>query len=862
MVLLVMVSLSSVLWGGNIPEKEARTVAVNWINSVNDFSYSEENIQLVYPKAADDTLLYYLVSFDPIAWVIISATNKIEPVLAYSTNSAFDGQVFPIQMYEWMEGIEHEIKLSNSPNYVSDQNLPEKWAKLKLNIHDPVIFKSASTDGVEPLLSCNWDQGKYFNEFAPYESASTTKNDHVWMGCVATAMAQLMKYWSYPVVGKDSFSYEHQTYGKQSANFGAAVYNWDAMPDQLSTENAEVQKISYHTAVSVHMDFGPFGSGAYLEDAQEALINYFKYNTTIFESSKLDWTEKQWKKLLKNELDMQRPVIYSGKNKSGFNGHAFICDGYTNDYFHFNWGWGGYGNGYFLLSALNVSGGNYSSYQDALFGIEPIETSAFILPYDEGFESGTAGMFKLNGISSLTAGESHSGKVCLRLGEASFSSPSKNSASISLFVADDCDLSFWVKRYAPVASDGKHQVAELYMQYGQTKLATIFDGDFNDSVWVNYTIDLSMYKGQVVRLQFTQYYFGAKEEQWMFIDDVELKERKEQQFLSANANAEYHYGDGFIDLKVNSTAQLEPYIQLSDGNILENKGGKLQIIGVGECDVTVSQAGNRLYDAATDLVFTIHVLKGLQTISFPALKEVAYGDSIFTLHARSSSGNEVVFESSNPEVAEIEDNVIHIQNAGVAKITAIQKGNEFWNAAVPIAHNLIVKRARQLIETNLPDTIKLGSVITHDHFKTSSGLNVTDVYSSNENIVNISDLGLLVKSTGNFTINALQGGNPNFEASSNSFDFVVENKVYVPKIELDRWSVSPNPNQGRFELYDADYMGLPFQLKILNAQGQHIASYTIEGTHLLIDLNEARSGVYFLLFQTEAGIETKKILIH
>jgi hypothetical protein len=147
------------------------------------------------------------------------------------------------------------------------------------------------------------------------------------------------------------------------------------MANSLSDYNHNVAKILYHAGVAVEMDYGPQGSGAYISKADEALKTYFRFATKgiVFRN---DMSEEAWEKLLKTEIDHGRPVLYAGYNYSS--GHAFVCDGYdfsdsSDKKFHFNWGWGGYYDGYFSLSALNPGGGSgYNRYNEVIYGIRPL----------------------------------------------------------------------------------------------------------------------------------------------------------------------------------------------------------------------------------------------------------------------------------------------------------------------------------------------------------------------------------------------------------------------------------------------------------------------------------------------------------
>jgi hypothetical protein len=223
---------------------------------------------------------------------------------------------------------------------------------------------------VNPLLGTTWNQSCFYNELCPSDpNAPYGYCGHVPVGCVALAMAQVMKYWDYPVSGTGSHSYYASPYGWQSADFGNTTYEWDNMPGSLNNDNLSVATLIYHCAVSVNMQFGPNGSGAFTGDARNSLVNYFDYDAEAAFIYKSSYSDPVWESMLRDELDMGRPVIYRGQ---GTGGHAWVCDGYAADnYFHMNWGWGGYANGYFYLSALNPAGNNFNSNQAAIMGIVP-----------------------------------------------------------------------------------------------------------------------------------------------------------------------------------------------------------------------------------------------------------------------------------------------------------------------------------------------------------------------------------------------------------------------------------------------------------------------------------------------------------
>jgi hypothetical protein len=176
-----------------------------------------------------------------------------------------------------------------------------------------------------------------------------------------------MKYWAHPAQGEGSHSYTHPDYGYQYANFGATTYNWASMPN--SSGESDIAELLYHLGVSVEMDYSPDGSGAYTSDCVYALENYFDYNTAASYIQKSYYSNITWENMMRGQLDDGQPMTYRG---SGTGGHAFVLDGYQgSNYFHFNWGWSGYYNGYFYLNDLTPGSYSFTSSQAAIINVYP-----------------------------------------------------------------------------------------------------------------------------------------------------------------------------------------------------------------------------------------------------------------------------------------------------------------------------------------------------------------------------------------------------------------------------------------------------------------------------------------------------------
>ncbi len=373
----VFIGSIEVLFAQSIDINTAKTIAENFYNAQkqhkNNVSLSLYSINQSskIQKSSGGTILYYIFNDENDGgFVLVAGDKRVEPILGYSTEGKFDTIDMPDNLRYWLKGYEEEINYAIANFEESTQEIAEKWDGYIKNIPT----KTRKTIVVGPLVQTKWGQGSPYNNLCPYDYNA---GQRAVTGCVATAMAQIMKYWGYPIVGNGSHSYTHSDYGTLSANFANTNYKWSSMPNTLTNSSSSVEKeavatLMYHCGVAVEMDYSPTESGAYTiatwlqqlmgeTDAVTALNNYFRYTAEGYERS--DYTATSWISLLKNELNNARPILYSGSGNDG--GHAFVCDGYNdNDQFHFNWGWNGQGDGYFLTNALNVGNYNFNSSQD------------------------------------------------------------------------------------------------------------------------------------------------------------------------------------------------------------------------------------------------------------------------------------------------------------------------------------------------------------------------------------------------------------------------------------------------------------------------------------------------------------------
>lgn len=358
----------------------ARTLTKNEMTTLGTRAF-QQKAQQICPEAASYSLkdCEYLrdggeismavLHFDH-GFLLLSAEDAVMPVLAYDFTNDIDlsnlapGVEFLLSQYQ------NEIAVARSENLAQSERVAEAWRELR---HPS---RSVTTEVVvAPLITARWNQNKYYNYYSPQdENAPGGYDGKVPNGCVAVAMSQIIYYYRYPESGTGSHTNYTYDYGSFYVNFAQQHYNYEAMDDQLSSYNNEVAKLIFHCATSVDMGYGADGSGAYSHDVPAALSTYFRYNTDSQYRHKNSYSDSAWHVMLKTDLDAKRPIYYSGYSESG--GHAFVCDGYnSDDYFHFNFGWGGSGNGYYVTQSndsVNNAVNGYEHGQNAIFNLHPL----------------------------------------------------------------------------------------------------------------------------------------------------------------------------------------------------------------------------------------------------------------------------------------------------------------------------------------------------------------------------------------------------------------------------------------------------------------------------------------------------------
>lgn len=294
---------------------------------------------------------YYVFNNDAGGFVIIAGDDAVTPVLGYTSTGSFDAENLPDGLKDLLKSYERQIAALGD-SYQANQTATR-----------------AAFTGEKLLNTAKWNQSNPFNKYTPSNYVT---------GCVATAGAIVMKHHGYPAKGTGSHSYTWN--GKTLTASFEHTYDWASMPAEYDGTNDAafdgVARLMADLGVAVEMQYNKAGSGAYIGNLVTALQKYYGYSKLSHLMAIEDVGAEAWNGRLREEIDANRPVLYAASDPAG-GGHAFVIDGYKDESFSVNWGWGGYCDGFYKIGALNPqsegkpTGEKYNVGQSAVFGMEP-----------------------------------------------------------------------------------------------------------------------------------------------------------------------------------------------------------------------------------------------------------------------------------------------------------------------------------------------------------------------------------------------------------------------------------------------------------------------------------------------------------
>lgn len=405
--LFLFLILSGICMKANdVSVHQAQRVALNfYFEKYNQYEGQVDlkklKIQSTYTETDGEKNLYYVFQINKGGFVLVAADNRLKPVLGYSFENDFVTENPPPNVQYWLRQYKDQVIYARKNKIEPDKNILEEWAYFLNNDFTKAKTKTKSKS-VDPLLTTRWNQDFPYNLYCPFDSAS---GSYTTTGCQATAMAQIAYYWRWPDHGQGYTAYvpaSHPEYGLQTADYENTWYRYNEMIDSLETANSAVAEYIYHFSAAFHTDFS---TGASFMDsifilnhqlACDSIAYHFK-----FDSLQVHYRDSMpiadWKNLLMGMLDTKCPIFYAGYRQYPTIGHFFVCDGYQDEeYYHFNFGWGGTSDGYYHIDTVL----NYNSNQLCMSAIYP-DTAQFNYPL---YASGADTLMTLEGSISDGSG--------------------------------------------------------------------------------------------------------------------------------------------------------------------------------------------------------------------------------------------------------------------------------------------------------------------------------------------------------------------------------------------------------------------------------------------------------------------------
>lgn len=307
-------------------------------------------------------------------FIILSADDALTPLIGYTDFGSYEESNLPEAFQYLLDDYNRQISLlRESPLLI--ENL-ESSNHIRTDL-----------EAIEPLIETKWGQGEPFNYLCP------ERNDHKCVtGCLATSMAQVMNYFKFPNCGNGTVSYRANGFDYDlTLDLSSQTFDWENMRneytrgDYTQTEVDAVSTLMRACGYSLKMQYSVSTSVTTCSNLVNALVENFNYDKNIKLLKRVNYSYDQWVSMLHDNLKNIGPVIYNGQPGYGV-GHSFVCDGYDGEgYFHINWGWGGYCDGYFFVDLLNqenpgIGGGSgrYSAFQEVLFYIQPTRSYMYV----------------------------------------------------------------------------------------------------------------------------------------------------------------------------------------------------------------------------------------------------------------------------------------------------------------------------------------------------------------------------------------------------------------------------------------------------------------------------------------------------
>lgn len=862
---ILLLLFSIVLFAKPISETTAKKVGINFLSTKTSVSASVSELSLIYTmKNNTQTPYFYVFNIANKGFVIVSGDDEVLPILGYSNEGVFIADNIAPQVLKWLENYKDQIRYVIENNIKATEEIKQEWEEL-LKADTTLKTKQSgnstlSTQAVSPLVQTKWNQSPFVNAQCPYDNSY---NQLTVTGCPATAMAQIMKYWSYPEQGAGFHSYNHPTYGTLSSNFGATTYDWASMPNYVNNTNSAVAKLMYQCGVGVEMNYGveaTGGSGSYViiaasptvqQTCENAFKTYFGYDASTLQGLiRSNYSDTNWIILLKNELNASRPIQYAG---FGSGGHTWVMDGYdNNNYFHMNWGWGGSQDGYFELNALNPGSGgiggagySYNNDQQALIGIQPQNSQQnFDLTMYSDLSTSQSTYWFGNSIT-VTAQIQNSGIGAFsgEFAAAVFNSNGQFIEFLSSPQTSNLSTGFYTTKTFTNAGGapfipGDYTVSVFYRLNGGSwtivadDIGVIFDEVNLSQFEVNYSSNIETYSNFAITTNNGILYQGQPA-------TINVN--------ATNTNSSTFFGDLRVSLS-NLDGTFAQSIQiLNESNGLPNNYSYTNGLNF---------SGNITVPPGTYLMELAYKPQG--TTSWFYAGSTNYQNPIFvTIQALpfqpDQYENNNVFSNSYTFSPSFTSNLASAQTIGSNFHTGIDY--DFYKINLPTGYDYSISATLQdSYNSNDGNTYSVDALFA---YSTDNGNTWSDFYDTDiSNNIIVQNGGNLIFHvapyfSGNMGTYLLDVGINRQTLGTQDFDTDNQIKVY------------PNPAKDFVNIDLSAYANEVSEIKIINVQGQVVSTQKVQNATIVeIPLEDLATGFYYAQIYSTKGVSTKKIIIN
>lgn len=357
--LIAFLLIGGYAYGEEINPQDALKIANEFRTASFGKARSAKPLQLTHTIAAKQgNALYVFAPENGEGFVLVAGNDVMDPIFGYSDTGRFETENMPENIAFWLDVYRKRV------DELTESGAPS----------NATSFPDDTKPNVEMIMKTTWDQDAPYYNLCP-----KSYSKYCYTGCVATAMAQVMKVFEWPTTSSGT-----ATWNNTMVTFNR-TYAWSNMLNSYSgsytsAQGTAVAELMVDCGKSVDMSYSTSGSGANTDDVPGAMTNIFKYHPCMAYIQKSAFSAKSWNDLMYNEMAHGRPVLYGGFGPGYNGGHQFVADGYrTTGYYHINWGWSGLCDGYYLIdnltpSSTGIGGGDYGSYNvgcDAVIGIQP-----------------------------------------------------------------------------------------------------------------------------------------------------------------------------------------------------------------------------------------------------------------------------------------------------------------------------------------------------------------------------------------------------------------------------------------------------------------------------------------------------------